>query len=66
MQLKRDYLNKRVLPIIRDYSLKYHEFVDLRFSIDIGNSNAIDKVVNTCPDEIDRCKLLFIAFIGNR
>ena len=40
MQKERDYLKKKILPIIKEYALKYYinvEFVDLRFGIDIGN-----------------------------
>ena len=69
MQVERDVLAKKVLPIVKEYALKYHvniEFVDLRFGIDIGNQNLLDKVINTCSDEIVRCKPLFIGFLGNR
>lgn len=63
--MERDYLNKKVLPIIKDYALKYNinvELVDLRFGIDIGNNNKLDKVVDVCKDEIDTCVPLFIFF----
>ncbi|MBQ3253968.1 MAG: DUF4062 domain-containing protein, partial [Acholeplasmatales bacterium] len=69
MQLERDILSKKVLPLVKEFALKYYiniEFVDLRFGIDIGNKNLLDKVVNTCSDEIIRCKPLFIGFLGNR
>ena len=69
MQVERDVLAKKVLPLVKEYALKYHvniEFVDLRFGIDIGNQNLLDKVINTCSDEIVRCKPLFIGFLGNR
>lgn len=69
MQLERDILAKRVLPLVKEFALRYYiniEFVDLRFGIDIGNKNLLDKVINTCSDEIIRCKPLFISFLGNR
>ena len=69
MQLERDILSKKVLPLVKEFALKYYiniEFVDLRFGIDIGNKNLLDKVINTCSDEIVRCKPLFIGFLGNR
>ena len=69
MQVERDILSKKVLPLVKEFALKYYiniEFVDLRFGIDIGNKNLLDKVVNTCGDEIIRCKPLFIGFLGDR
>lgn len=69
MQVERDLLNKKVLPVIREYALKYRiniELVDLRFGIDIGNENELDKIVNVCESEIERCKPLFIGLIGDR
>lgn len=69
MQVERDVLKKRVLPVIKEYALKYRinvELVDLRFGIDIGNENEISKIVNICESEIERCRPLFIGLLGNR
>lgn len=69
MQLERDYLKKRVLPIVKDYALRYRiniEIVDLRFGINIGQSSSLDKVVKTCREEIVRCQPMFVAFLGDR
>lgn len=69
MQKERDYLKKKILPIIKEYALKYYinvEFVDLRFGIDIGNKNSLKKVVDVCVEEIDSCTPLFLCFLGNR
>lgn len=72
MQLERDALQTRVLPLINETAEKYGQtvsFCDLRWGIDTSDLESEEgsrKVLDVCLDEIDRCQRPMIVILGER
>ncbi|MBQ9644525.1 MAG: DUF4062 domain-containing protein, partial [Lachnospiraceae bacterium] len=72
MQLERDALQTRVLPLLNATAEQYGQtvsFCDLRWGIDTSDLESEEgsrKVLDVCLDEIDRCQRPMIVILGER
>lgn len=68
MQEEREYLLKKVFPEIRSLcrsrGVTFTE-VDLRWGL-TNEQQRLGRIVQTCLDEIDKCKPCFIGMLGTR
>ena len=69
MHAERDYLVKRVFPELSEWCeerrLRLVD-VDLRWGVTEKDSQENKRVVDVCLRNIDRCRPLFVCFLGQR
>ncbi len=72
MQLERDILHERVIPVLNDYANNFGEAVsitDLRWGINTSSLDTEDgntKILSFCFDSIDNCRPYKIILLGDR
>lgn len=72
MQLERDAIHDRVLPLLREFASAYGtdvSVVDLRWGVDtsvVDEAEQERKVIHSCLSEIDRCAPFFVSLVGER
>ena len=69
MHAERDYLVKRVFPELSEWceerKLRLVD-IDLRWGVTEKDSQENKRVVEVCLTNIDRCRPLFMCFLGQR
>ena len=69
MHAERNYLVKRVFPQLSDWCASHHlrlRDIDLRWGVTEEDSRVNHRTVEICLENIDRCRPLFLCFLGQR